>query len=357
MSRPATDGPGPSARPFAAFAAALALGLAAPAAAETPAGTFSWVRAAGADVCPARERLVEALDRALGKPLLAALEGRAVEAVIRHGAAGWDVTIYWRAPDGTAAGTREIHDDAAGCDGAVTNTVTSITVALTADAVDAPSRRPPAASAAPAPPAAPPAPPATATSTPAGPDGPPPAPAPAPAAPGDPRTGDVLFGGVLAVGWLPGVGYGTQLVAEPLSSGRLRFALVATALAETAQQLPGVSAGFAATEFGVDLCAVLVAHPRRWVEAAACGGARAGVVQTFVYSGPKTAGGGHGSFAVEVGAELRSNPLGPLLIGLTLAGRLNATRYTLSASTPGPALYTQDVGGFVSTLRVGVHFP
>lgn len=331
--------------------AALASGLAQTASAEPPAGSFSWTRATGADTCPARERLLEELDRELARPLLTALEGRAVEAVITHAAAGWDVTLYWRAPDGTGAGTRQIHDDGATCEGAVRNTIVSIAVALAANAVDArPSSPPSKVTGSTAPPPSPP------TST--APALPPPAvPVPMPPTASGPGPGDVLLGGVVAVGWLPGVAYGVQLVAEPVVSGRMRATLTATALAETAQKLQGVSAGFAAVEFGADLCGVLLSHPQRWIEASACGGLRAGVVQAFVYSGPQNAGGGQGSFALEAGGELRSNPLGPLLLGLTFFGRVNATRYELAGSSAGAPVYTQDVGGFVTTLRLGMRFP
>lgn len=324
-------------------------GLPRPAEAQARAGSFSWVRAAGADTCPVREQLAVELDRALGKPLAEALEGRAVEGVITRGKAGWDVTLFWRAADGTAAGTREIHDDSPGCEGIARNVVASITVALTAGAVDAPSRLP-----APTPPEAP-KPPSTAPTAEPAPE-PPPA-APEPILPAD-RThvGAVMLGAVITVGWVPGVGYGMQLVAEPIVSGRFRLTSVATALAETAQRLQGVSVGFSAVEFGSDLCAVLLAHPRHWIEAGVCGGARAGVIQTSVYNGLQNAGGAQGSFAVELGGELRSNPLGPVWLDLHYSGRLNATQYVLGSAGSEP-VYKQDLVGFVAVLRMGVQFP
>ncbi len=324
-------------------------GLPRPAEAQARVGSFSWVRAAGADTCPVREQLAVELDRALGKPLASALEGRAVEGVITRGKAGWDVTLFWRAADGTAAGTREIHDDAPGCEGIARNVVASITVALTAGAVDAPSRLP-----APTPPEPPKPPPTAPTAEPA--PKPPPA-APEPFLPAD-RThvGAVMLGAVITVGWVPGVGYGIQLVAEPIVSGRFRLTSVATALAETAQRLQGVSVGFSAVEFGSDLCAVLLAHPRHWIEAGVCGGARAGVIQTSVYNGLQNAGGAQGSFAVELGGELRSNPLGPVWLDLHYSGRLNATQYVLGSAGSEP-VYKQDLVGFVAVLRMGVQFP
>lgn len=357
MSRPVTDGPRfiPTQGRFSRLIAApaLLLGLAGlPRSAEAQArpGSFSWVRAAGADTCPAREQLALELDRALGKPLASALDGRAVEGVITRGSAGWDVTLYWRAADGTGAGTREIHDDSPGCEGIARNVVASITVALTAGAVDAPSRPP-----APTPPEPPKPPPPTAPSA-APVEKPPPA-APEPILPAD-RThvGAVMLGAVITVGWVPGVGYGIQLVAEPIVSGRFRLTSVATALAEATQRLQGVSVGFSAVEFGSDLCAVLLAHPRHWIEAGVCGGARAGVIQTSVYNGLQNAGGAQGSFALELGGELRSNPLGPVWLDLHYSGRLNATQYVLGRAGSEP-VYKQDLVGFVAVLRMGVQFP
>lgn len=341
------------------------------------------MRAAGADACPARERLIEALDRALGRPLLDALEGRAVEAVITRGAAGWEATLYWRASDGTAAGTRAIHDDGERCDGAVRAVVTSITVALDADAVDAPARAAPPG--APAPPCAPsPAPPSGPASAPSGSPGASPsgsagaagstgaaagaAAGSAGAADGEEeaegrggagglRTGGVMLGGVLAVGWLPDVGYGMQLVAEPVVSGRFRFTAVATTITDAEQRFGTVRAGFAAVEFGGDLCATLLSYEPLRMDASLCAGGRGGVVQAFVYNGLTNAGGASGTFALEAGGELRFNPVGPLLVGLTVNGRLNPSQYVLPGPTPDEPSFTQSLAGMVGTLRVGVRFP
>ncbi len=338
------------------------MGVAPPALAETPAGSFSWVRATGADTCPAREKVAAELDRALGKPLVDALEGRAVEGVIVRGKGGWDVTLYWRAADGTAAGTREIHDDSAGCDAVARSVVTSITVALTAGAVDARSLGTAAPTVAPAPPPPPPVTskqlenkPSTAAPT-ASVDAGAPPPDPEAGAP-ESRThaGGVMLGGVVTLGWLPGIGYGMQLVAEPIVSGRFRIQALAAALAETAQRFPGVTAGVSAIEFGGDLCTTLLSHPRRLIAAAVCGGGRAGAIQTSVYSGLTNSGGSRGSFAVELGAELRSNPLGPVTVALSVNSRLNVTRYQLDDAA-GKPLFTQDLIGFVSSLRMGLQF-
>lgn len=319
------------------------------------------MRAAGADTCPARETIALELDRALGKPLATALDGRAVEGVITRGKNGWDVTLYWRAADGTAAGTREIHDETAGCDTVARSVVISITVALTASAVDAPSLGTTAPTVAP-PPAQPPAPapkpletkPILAA---------PPAPVEPPSEPSSEdwpsssrtHAGAVMLGGVVTLGWLPGLGYGMQLVAEPIVTGRFRVLALVTALAESAQRFPGVTAGLSAIEFGSDLCTTLLSAPRRLISAAVCGGARAGAVQTSVYTGLTNSGGARGSFAVELGAELRSNPLGPLMLAFSVNGRLNVTRYELDGAD-GKALFTQDLFGVVSVMRVGLQF-
>ncbi len=319
-------------------AAATLLAMAGAARAEPRGGSFSWVRGAGADACPVREQVVTELDRALGRPLWAALEGRALEGVIVRAAAGWEVTLYWRAPDGTAAGTRRLHDDADGCDSALREVVTSVAVALGADALDARSRAaPPDRPAAPTPapaPAAPPAPIPPAT---------PEAPllaatisAPGPSATTAPHLGDVMLGGVVAAGWLPVGGYGMELVAEPLVYGRLRVALVATALSEQPWTSKSVTAGLTAVDFGADGCGVVWAHPRRWLDAAACLGARGGVIQASVYKGLTGAGGAAGSFAVQLGADLRSHPWGPLALGLSAGGRVTVPRYSLGGIRGDP---------------------
>lgn len=332
-------------------------------ASAAPRGSFSWVRAEGADACPSREDLAVEIDRALGRPLADALEGRAVEGVITHGNKGWDVTLYWRAEDGSPAGTRTIHDDGPSCGAVARSVVTSITVALTADAVDARSR---GASEGVAPEAPKPA--ATteqtqkpletkpiATSAPTT--------TPAPVAPppessgflSRTHAGGVVLGGVVTVGWVPNIGYGMQLVAEPIVSGRFRITALATALAENAQRFTGVMAGISAIEFGSDLCATLLGQRRSLLSASVCGGARAGVMQTAVYTGLTNSGGSRGSFALEAGAELSSNPFGPLILGLSLNGRLHVTRYVLNGADNNP-LFTQELFGLVAALRAGIQF-
>ncbi|MFO0587937.1 MAG: hypothetical protein U0441_10380 [Polyangiaceae bacterium] len=326
-----------------------------------PRGSFSWVRAAGADACPSREELAAEIDRALGKPLLEALEGRAVEGVIAHGNKGWDVTLYWRAEDGSSAGTRTIHDDGPSCGVVARSVVTSITVALTADAVDARSR---GAGEGVAPEAPKPAPAAVtkplenkpiATSAPATTAAPVAPPPESGAIVSRTHAGGVVLGGVVTVGWVPGIGYGMQLVAEPIVSGRFRITALATALAENAQRFTGVMAGISAIEFGSDLCATLLGQRRSLLSASVCGGARAGVMQTAVYTGLTNSGGSRGSFALEAGAELSSNPFGPLILGLSFAGRLHVTRYVLNGADNNP-LFTQDLFGLVAALRVGLQF-
>lgn len=49
--------------------------------------------------------------------------------------------------------------------------------------------------------------------------------------------------------------------------------------------------------------------------------------------------------------------MGPLLVGLTYGGRLNANQYVLPGASSGEPSYTQSLAGMVGSLRVGVRFP
>ena len=308
-------------------------------------GSFSWTRSRGADGCRSRARIAEELSAALGRPVESALDGRALDVVIEHGTEGWAVSLFWRGTDGTPAGTRVIHDTQPTCDAVTHTAVTSIVIALGADAVDAPSSAPPS--------------PEPVSSA-------PPIASPAPLPPlvvphlTPPSTnfalGDITLGGQLTVGWLPVPAYGVQLVAEPLVFGRLRIAVVASALAEVSATFGMVQTGFAAEEFGADACFV-VWHIASWVDSMLCAGARAGVVQAFVYAGLMSSGGAQGSFALEAMSMVRLTPVGPAVVEIGTIGRANVTQYSLRASAPGSTpIWTQSLGAFTVTIRLGVHF-
>lgn len=317
-------------------------------------GTFSWTRARGADECPSRARLLAELSTALGRPLEDALDGRALDAMVEHDGSGWTVSLFWRAIDGVPAGTRILHDSTPSCDAIVRTTRTSILIALGANAVEVTagsSSAPSLVSSSPSSHVPSPAPVGTASPSPSPPSVPSQSNESRPVAPGD-----VSLGALLAVGWLPVPAYGVQLVAEPAVYGRLRIALVASTLAEVAANFGSIQTGFAAAEFGVDACG-MVFHLAPWVDTIACAGARAGVVQAFVYNNPQIAGGARGSFAAEVTAMLRLAPVGPAVVEIGAIGRANFTQYTLPIGTPTmPPLYTQSVGAFITTIRLGVHF-
>ncbi len=294
--------------------------------------------------------MVADLSSALGRPLEDALEGRALDVVVEHDADGWTASLYWRGADGAPAGTRVLRDASGSCDAIARSTRTSVLVALGADAIDvaAGPSTPPSPSPSPSP--------APITLAPSPSPPPPPITGVAPPASTPATPGDVTIGGLLAIGWLPVTAYGLQLVAEPVVFGRLRVAIVASNIPEVAVSFGALQTGFAAAEFGADACGT-VFHLASWVETVACAGARAGVVQAFVYNNAQIAGGAQGAFAAEVTGMLRLTPLGPAVVEIGAIGRVNFTQYALPRGAASmPPVYTQSIGAFVTMIRIGVHF-
>jgi hypothetical protein len=165
----------------------------------------------------------------------------------------------------------------------------------------------------------------------------------------------VLLSGILSVGWLPVPAYGVQLIAEPLVWRRLRIGIIASTLAEVRVTLGSVSAGFTALEFGVDACGTLF-HAASWVEFIVCGGARGGVVSSWVYSGAQGIGGAQPAVALEATGLIRLTPVGPAVLEIGAIGRANLTQYNLTGMSGGPPFYSQSIGAFITTIRLGVHF-
>ncbi len=319
------------------------------------AGSFSWTRARGADNCPSRASVGRELNTALGRPVEEALEGRSLDAVIERSESEWVVTLYWRAGDGTPAGTRVIRESSTGCDAPTRSAMTSVLVALGADGIDAHESSPaPGSSSSPPPSAASSSPPpvdnAASSGTPS--EAPPAAAAPSA---DTVRAGDIALSGILSVGWLPAPAYGVQLIAEPLVWRRLRISVLASTLAEVRVTLGSVQAGFTALEFGVDACGTLV-RVASWVDLIACGGLRGGVVNSVVYQGTQGLGGAQAAFAAEATGLIRLTPVAPAVLEVGFIGRANLTQYELAGTPGGASVYSQSIGAFITTIRLGVHF-
>lgn len=308
--------------------------------AEAP--TFSWARGAGAALCPGRAVVLRDLEVALGAPLDARLQGRALEVTVHRDDASWRATLWWRDPTGALLGTRQLQVTAVDCEALLRATRASVVIALNSGVFegDGEPDRPPAPSPA-RPPAPPPVPPTVTLA-------PPPAVRPVP--PAEPGRA-VSLGGELALGWVPGLAWGASLHVEALAWRRLRVNARAVALAESpVDAVP--SASFAAVEFGMDLCGVPLRG--RVFELDGCVGARAGVVQSFGYARDVPTRGGAGSFAATLALAARVD-VGPLVVALEPALRWNVTRIGLRRDD-GSLLAEQPPLAFSLSLRVGWRF-
>lgn len=306
--------------------------------------TFSWSRGADAASCPNRAVVLRDLEGALGAPLDARLQGRALEVTVHRDDAIWRATLWWRDPTGALLGTRHLQVTAADCEALLRATRASVVIALNSGVFegDGEPDRPPAPPSAvmPVAPAVTPVPPAVT----------PVLPAVTPVLPAEPGRA-VSLGGELALGWVPGLAWGASLHVEAVAWRRLRVNARAAALAESPVDAVA-SASFAAVEFGADVCAV----PLRGsvFELDGCIGARAGVVQSFGYARDVPTRGGAGSFAMPLALAARVDA-GPLVVALEPALRWNVTRVGLRRDD-GSLLAEQPPLAFSLSLRVGWRF-
>jgi len=148
------------------------------AAAAPPTYALSWVRAEGAEQCPAGRALAAEVERRLGRAVFDAAAERSLEIEVTRFGDTYRSDVYVRDREGRAVGHRSLQSDEPGC-GALVN-ATALAVALVIDP-DAAAREPTAAVASFELPAA--APREPAPPSPVAPPPPAPAPVPAPASP------------------------------------------------------------------------------------------------------------------------------------------------------------------------------
>jgi hypothetical protein len=139
---------------------ALAQTPAAPSSHAPPSYALSWVRAEGAEECPAAHALAAEVERRLGRPVFDAKAERSIEVDVMRFGDKYRSDVYVRDASGHALGHRQLESDEPGC-GALLS-ATALAVALVIDpeaAAREPSPPPGKASFEPVPPPPPPAPP------------------------------------------------------------------------------------------------------------------------------------------------------------------------------------------------------
>jgi hypothetical protein len=196
--------------------------IAVPARAETAPTSYSlsWVRAEGAEECPAAQALANDVERRLGRKVFDPAAARSFEVQVSRVAGQYRSDVFVRDESGRAIGQRTLQSDEPGCQALFG--ATALAIALVIDP-EAASRQPAATAAFEAPPPLPPAPPApppapvTMVAPPPAPPAPPPPPPPAISVTGSLR-------GQVAGGLVPEASPGVGLAFSARPSARWGFA-------------------------------------------------------------------------------------------------------------------------------------
>jgi hypothetical protein len=196
--------------------------VAVPARAETAPTSYSlsWVRAEGAEECPAAQALANEVERRLGRKVFDPAAARSFEVQVTRVAGQYRSDVFVRDESGRAIGQRTLQSDEPGCQALFGATALAIALVIDPEAAS----RPPAATAAFEPPPAPPAP--SAPPPPPAAVVPPPAPpAPAPPPPPPPVTPvTVSLRGQVSGGLVPDASPGVGLAFGVRPSARWGFA-------------------------------------------------------------------------------------------------------------------------------------
>ncbi len=269
-------------------AAALAAGVAR-ADDELPGARLSWVRAEGADACPAVDVVAAQVVQLLGRDPFRARASQEVEVLVERVDDRWRARLYLRAEDHSLTGTREIVDEGSNCEALAT--AVALAVALGVD----PTTRPPP------PPAAPPVPvaprPTRPVRRPAG-----------PSAPG----ADVALGLYAQLGLVPGSTFGVDLSAGLWSRGSFQLRVGGFFLPEVRTLRPGGAVAFGATAFSLAGCFDVARGAR--ASFAACATVAAGAAHAVAVDLPAAAPTQRGWIGAGASARLGVRVAGPLFV-------------------------------------------
>jgi hypothetical protein len=315
-----------------AFVAALAALLAArPARAvdDPPGARLSWVRAEGADACPAVDAVAAQVAQLLGRDPFAGPAAQEVEVLGERADGRWRARLFLRGEDHALTGAREIVDEGSSCEALAT--AVSLAVAL---AIDPTTRAP-----------APPTPTAVA---------PPPAVRPARRAPPSARGGAVALGLHLQLGLAPGNPLGVELSAEPWASGRVGLRVGAIFLPEARVARTGGDVAFGATALSLAGCFDVARGARATL--ATCAVVVAGAVHAVasdLVAAPSTQRGWLG-----LGVSLRLDVAlaGPLFAEARVDGTALPLRVQFNRQGEETAVYEQSPGALSGFVGLGLSF-
>lgn len=292
---------------------------------ETPGARLSWVRAEGADACPALEDVAAQVVLLLGRDPFRASPAQHVEAVAERRDGRWRARLYVRSGGRPAGLPREITDDAPDCSALAA--AVSLAIALSID----PTARP-------APPPTPRA----------------PRPAHAPRQPRPAVGSAVAFGAFGQLGLLPGAALGAELSPEPWARGRLHVRVGGIFLPEARAHRPGGAFVFGATAVSLAPCVSLARGARASI--AACGTLLAGAAHALALDLRPVAPAQRGWLAVGASARAALRVAGPLYAEARLDAMALPVRVRFDLQGASVPIFEQSpvaLGGF---LGLGLSF-
>jgi hypothetical protein len=309
---------------------------------------LSWVRAGGAESCPAPSAVRAAVAARLGRDPFTRDAAVSFEVVVERRTSGWAARIVAQGTD-QGAGSRELASDAPSCDSLAEAVALAIALAIDPDAVERTAQSQTAALALPAPE------PATTVANSTAPAAPVTADSEESAAHGSTRiSGGLDARGLVSVGLLPGAALGVGL------AGEARFARRLAAVAgidfwperETAGAGGHFAFGLAAASLG--MCADLLRL--RLVGLGLCAGGMLGSVHAVVLDLPPTGPGDRLWAAIRAGARLFVPGTSLVRASFGLEAIVPFTRHRFTVRDAPSDVFRQAPVALHASLGVGLGF-
>lgn len=325
-----------------------------PAPAE-PASSYSlsWVRAEGADECPAAHALANEVERRLGRPVFDARAARSFEVQVTRVTGLYRSEVFVRDEQGRSIGHRTLQSDEPGCTALFGATALAIALVIDPDAA-ATNPQASAAFEAPLAPPPPPIPPLMPAPSPVAREVTPPQPRVAPAAPSTPIT--IALSAQLSGALVPSVSPGVGLAFSARPWSRWGWSLMGSSTAaQTVRASEGVMdvgltrvTGAVTFDVGQSERVRFIVH----------GGPTLGALHVAVREPAPVLGGGDFWFAgVELGVDVQLSVSKGLFVALGGAGLVALRRQEFLARGEPQPLWVEPRLSGVCQLGLGARFP
>jgi hypothetical protein len=330
---------------------ALAPGLLAAAAARAEAigsAELSWVRASGAESCPAPSAMRSAVARRLGRDPFTRDAEISFEVVVEPRSPGWAARIVAQGTD-QGAGSRELESAAPACDSLAEAVALAIALAIDPEAVERTARAQVAAAALPQPE------PATSVAN----SAPPATPVAAESGESEARSHDRISGGLDArglasLGLLPGAALGVGLAGEARFARRLAAVVGLDFWPERETAGAGGHFAFGLAAASLGMCADLLRL--RLVGLGLCAGGMLGSMHAVVLDLPPTGPGDRLWTAIRAGARLFVPGTSLLRASFGVEAIVPFTRHRFTVRDEPDHVFRQSAVALHASLGVGLGF-